>query len=397
MDNENSAEQAAVERLLQVQPIWCGVETATEAIALEPMTLLHAGPPLKDLENLPQPIFNSAVLAILYEEWANTIEQANQLIRTGQVRLRPAQDWQVVTPLAAVVSPSMKLQKVSDRHNSARVAYSPIHGGSLPALRFGTLNFAILERLQWLNHVLAPLLEGILTEPIALIPLADLVLKAGQECHSLTSAGTQALITIFEPRLKGSPQEAEVISFFNNSPSFFLNLWMAACKCILQAAENEPGSNLVTTMAGNGRDFGLQLSGLPRQWVTVPAQPPYAGEDRGNQNYGGAVGDSAVIDALGFGGMALSYAPKLATEIQAAIPEEAFRLPSLLLRSEHPSFSLPRPRLGLIAQRVVETGYSPLVNLAILDNNGNGMIGRGVYRPPVTLFEQAVAQLTAHG
>ena len=87
----------------------------------------------------------------------------------------------------------------------------------------------------------------------------------------------------------------------------------------------------------------------------------------------------------------------LATEIQAAIPEEAFRLPSLLLRSEHLSFSLPRPRLGLIAQRVIATGYSPLVNLAILDKNGNGMIGRGIYRPPVTLFEQAVAQLSAHG
>ena len=308
MATKNFAEQASVESLLKVQPIWCGVETATEAIALEPLTLLHAGPPLKNLKNLPQPIFNSAVLATLYEGWAKTIEQAQQLIRSGQVRLLPAQDLQVVTPLAAVVSPSMKLQKVSDRHNSARVAYSPIHGGSPPAMRFGTLNPAILERLQWLNHVLAPLLGAILTEPIALIPLADLVLKAGQECHSLTSAGTQALLTILEPRLKGSPQETEVISFLKNSPSFFLNLWMAACKCILQAAENEPGSSVVTAMAGNGQDFGLQLSGLPRQWVTVPAQPPHAGEERGNQ-YGGAVGDSAVIDALGFGGMALSYAP----------------------------------------------------------------------------------------
>jgi hypothetical protein len=391
MDNNALADRTALDRLLMVQPLWCSVATAASAVALEPLTLLHAGPPFSSSDAISQPIFNSAVVAILYEGWANTIEQAADLIQTGQVQLQPAQDRQVVTPLAAVVSPSMMMQVVCDRHDPNQIAYSPLHAGPPPAPRFGTLDWAVVDQLRWLNQTLAEALTAVLSTPIPLIPLAEQSLQAGEECHSLTRTATDALIRTLQPLLLSLPTGDAVLTFLHRSPSFFLNLWMAACKCILNAATGVPNSQIVTAMAGNGNEFGVQISNQPGDWITVSATPPRRSrlDDDSMHTHCGAIGDSAVIDALGFGGMALPYAPDLTQELQPALPIDALQLPSRLLLAEHPGFQTLRPAVGLSLRRILSAGAPPLINLAILGRDGSGMIGRGVYRPPLELFEQA--------
>lgn len=396
---ENSADRVAITRLLQVQPEWQGMAIAATSVRLEPFTLLHAGPPIAETKAICKPLYHSATLAALYEGWAQTYEEAGQLIRSGQIKLLPAQDKQVVVPLAAVVSPSMQLQVVRDRNDQNRVAYSPLNGGSQLGLRFGTTTSALIDHLKWLNGMLAPSLSRVLAEPIPLLPLADRGLQSGEECHSKTIKGTQALLTVLLPRLERQDVEPAAIAFLQTASSFFLNLWMAACKCMLLAAVGIVGSSLVTAMAGNGYEFGLQLAGLPGEWIAVSDQPPQGlvGQPHGSETSCGAIGDSAVVDALGFGGMALGYAPALAAELQAFIPASALRLSSLLLHSEHPGFSPPLPRVGLTARKVIETGHAPLVNLGILDRDGQeGLIGRGVYIPPLELFALACRQLDVY-
>lgn len=49
----------------------------------------------------------------------------------------------------------------------------------------------------------------------------------------------------------------------------FRGLQIAATKCLLQAAENVEGSTIVTALASNGTDIGLQLSGLGRRWLST--------------------------------------------------------------------------------------------------------------------------------
>jgi hypothetical protein len=46
-------------------------------------------------------------------------------------------------------------------------------------------------------------------------------------------------------------------------------LQIAARKCLLQAAENVAGSTIVTALASNGTDIGIQLSGLGREWLST--------------------------------------------------------------------------------------------------------------------------------
>ena len=52
---------------------------------------------------------------------------------------------------------------------------------------------------------------------------------------------------------------------------FFLNLAMASCKAMLDAAHGIPGCTIVTTMARNGVEFGIRVSGTGDSWFTGPA------------------------------------------------------------------------------------------------------------------------------
>ena len=90
---------------------------------------------------------------------------------------------------------------------------------------------------------------------------------------------------------------------------------MAAAKCASLAAAGAAGSTVVSLMARNGVEVGIQLAGLPGRWFTAPAAPVEDALLR--DGYGAAdaaldIGDSAVIECVGLGGMALGAAPAVA-------------------------------------------------------------------------------------
>ena len=95
--------------MFAVEPVWQGLKPAAEAIGLADFTVLHAGPPVTETEMPVQPILNSAALAALFEGWAQSMDEALSLVHAGRIRFQAAQYHSVVTPLAAVVSPSMLL------------------------------------------------------------------------------------------------------------------------------------------------------------------------------------------------------------------------------------------------------------------------------------------------
>lgn len=113
-DSNALATRQALARLYAVRPHWRTVACARDAIGLPDFTLLHAGPPYADPCDPAPPVLSSAVLCCLYEKWATTEAQAEHLIASGRVKLISAQSFSVVTPLAAVVSPSSTLVEVVD-------------------------------------------------------------------------------------------------------------------------------------------------------------------------------------------------------------------------------------------------------------------------------------------
>src|SRR2546430_5456269 len=88
-------------------------------------------------------------------------------------------------------------------------------------------------------------------------------LQMGDELHNRHRAATSMLFR--ELALRGLP--ARSLRFIDENDYFYLNLAMAAAKAACQAAAGEPGSTLVVTMARNGTDFGIRVSGDPDRGV----------------------------------------------------------------------------------------------------------------------------------
>lgn len=401
------ANRRALARLLAVQPAWSAVRRAREALGLPDRTLLHAGPPLHDPCRPPAPLLSSAVLCCLYEGWAANAAEAQRLIAAGTVRLRPAQDFRAVTPLAAVISPSTMLVEVCDLAGGAGRAWSLLGSGAGPQLRFGSRDPAILTRLAWRDGPLAAeLARGLETGPLPLLPLAAAGLAGGDDLHARTSGANAALCRALVPRLlAGSPSANEqaqaVADMLAQTPLFFLTPWMAACHLMLDAAADagsDPGASLVVALAGNGERVGIRLAGQPDRWHTAAAEPP-AGP-RLNALAAAAtaspvIGDSGVIDVLGCGGQALDRAPEVVDALAPWLPADWRSRAGGLLAGSHAGLAPAGLPVGLDAS-AVRPDRTPLAAIAMVDAAGElGLLGRGLYLPPAALFIGAVGAVGA--
>ena len=388
------ADRLAFDRSQVAEPVWNRIETAADAVGLERSHLLHAGPPIQEPAEAVLPILHSACTASVWEGLAPSLPEAREAILSGDIELHPAQDLGVATPLAAVVSSSMPLQCVYDAHRGAVQAFSPINGGNGPAIRLGLISDNVVEHLKWLNGDFAELLGHGLAEGIPLVPLAAGSLAEGDDCHGRTPAGTRLLVEELQARSQRSWDEHSR-NFMADSPSLFLNLWMAATKCIMKAAEGVDGSGLITAAGGNGRDAGIQVSGLAGRWFTAPASPPNGSvhgvpADRAL----GAIGDSAIVDAYGLGAMAVNLSPELQKAFEAVLPDDAALRRRQLPVGRHVGLGKLDVSLGISARAVAATGLCPLVSLGILDRLGlEGRIGGGIYEIPASAFADAVAEL----
>lgn len=330
---------------------------------LDAHVLLHAGPPYKGAA--PAPVRQAAIQAMLFEKLAPDAGVAQMLLASGVVRLEPAQDHGVVTPLAQVVSHSMPLAVVGDTRSQA---YAPLSEGPVPALRFGSLEAETLQRLVEIAAC-APLLGGCVQDsPVDMAAVIEEALAQGDECHSRTGAANNLLLAAM-PAL-----DAEVRKLVNANAGFVLPVMMAAAGWALRA-RGAP----IAMAGGNGIEFGIRLAGAS-SWRTVAATPPTGtrfGPHPGAQVLG-AIGDSAVLDFCGLGGQALACAPALAQEWETILPQGALMREQLIDAASG----------GIDPQRVLAARRAPIVHLAMLDKAGaGGLLGRGFYIPPVELFK----------
>lgn len=343
------------------------VPRAAACPELAPTILLHAGPPFHGTP--PAPVINAAVQAILFEGLAADAAEARGLIARGGVELRPAQDYRIATPLAQVISASMLLLAVKQGDT---ICYAPMVEGPAPALRFGSATPQCLQRLRevsaWVASSVAPRVRE---APVAIEALIRAAVAAGDECHARTAVANEALIL----GLQGL--DAVSIERLRAMPAFVLPVLMAAASAALRTRRCD-----IEAIGGNGCDFGVRRCG-EQGWRQLAAEAPRGTcfEGAGAKTPLAAIGDSAVIDFCGLGGQALAVAPMLAMEWSALLPPDAIIRRQGLIDSD----------TGIVdAGRVERSGLSPLINLAMLDRDGTGLIGRGFYTPPVDLFSASV-------
>lgn len=338
-------------------------------------TLLHAGPPFSVPANAPRPVRNAAVSAICAEGWADCSGMAEAMVQAGDITLVPAQDHGVVTPLAFVVSPSMPLLQVEV---AGAVRYAPVNDGPPEgALRFGmAAPKAQVARIARMQELCAPLDQALIAAGgIDLLPMMALAIAAGDDLHGSVVAMTNALAN----RL--TLQNGWMADFVR-TPLFALNPVMAAAAAMLGGVGSRHTGPMVIAAGGNGVEFGWISSQTPGKWHTLPAQPPVGPRMQGKEGPEvlPAIGDSAVIDALGLGGAILRYAPLLTKALAPFHSAETFTtVSSAAFLARHPT--LPADiRLGLPTAAMAR---HPGIMLAMLGSEGEGLLGRGLAPWPV--------------
>ena len=387
------ADQKAFSKVSRCDPQWSGMCRVNEVLSDDRKLLLHAGPPFPSIDKVPVPVMNSLCIGAIYEGWAEDYIQAREKIFNGEIIAEPAQDHDIVVPLAGVVSPSMMLMIITDSHNPHARKYSVLNEGMVHCTRLGKLDPALQNHLTWLNGPLSEWLSKRLVQPINLLPIISAALALGDDCHGRTIAGS-ALVVEQLVHASGDEILEEIEVFLQASPAFSLNIWMAASSLMLAAAEGVENSSLITRAGGNGYEFGVQFASKPGRWITMLA-PQVKGDielAHAARTAVGAIGDSAVVDFMGLGGQVLNTATASYDNLRAYLPADALTRPDKALVGPIEGFG---GRRGVTsARQVVGNEGGPMVLLGMIDDRGDvGRIGGGVVDVPVAFFHSAMREV----
>jgi hypothetical protein len=401
----DQANRTAVERMMAARPMLTGIARAREVIpGMRDNLLLHAGPPIT-WDRMSGPLRGAVVGALLFEKLAGDENEAVALVERGEIDFEPCHHHATVGPMAGVTSASMQVYTVEDATHGHRT-FSNLNEGYGKVLRYGAYAPEVIEKLRWMNDVLGPVLgEAIgLAGGVDLRTLLAEALHMGDEGHNRNKAGSLLFLQRLSPFIARAGSTAETIAailkFMGDTPLTVLNPVMAACKAMADAAHGVEGCTIVSTMARNGTDFGIRVSGLGDRWFTAPAAVPdglyFPGFSATDANPD--IGDSTITETAGIGAFAMAAAPAIVTFIGGA-PEDAVNATLEMYEitaAEHAHFTIPTlgfrgTPVGIDLRRVVELGITPRVNTGIAHKNaGVGQVGAGLVRPPLEIFEAAL-------
>lgn len=386
------------------------VRPASEALGLEKGTFLHAGPPIT-WERASGPLRGALIGAMLFEGLAADAEEAEARLAKGDgITLEPCHHRDAVGPMAGVVSPSMWLYELRDEAHDG-TSWCSLNEGLGKVLRYGAYGSEVVDRLHWMNSVLGPLLQQAVRKagPIDVKAIIAQMLQMGDEGHNRNRAGSLMLLRELLPALitaDGSSDDiAEAVRFSGANEHFFLNLGMPACKLATMAAHGIPGSSVVTTMARNGTDFGIRVSGTGDEWFTGPANTPeglFLGS-YGSEDANPDIGDSAITETAGIGGFAMAAAPAIVRFVGGDVPF-ALRATQTMYEitvGEHTAYQVPILEFrgtptGIDVTAVARTGILPQINTGMAGRvAGTGQVGAGLVTPPEQCFTGALRALAS--
>jgi len=399
------ANQEAVSRIQRAKPTLIDVSTAGEAVpGMKRNMILHAGPPVT-WQNMCGPMKGAVIGGLILEGLAGNRQEAEALAASGDILFEPCHHHSSVGPMAGVVTWSMPVWVVENKTFGNR-AYCTLNEGLGKVLRYGAFSEEVLARLRWMAEDLAPALKKVLGRhgPIDMKSMIAQALQMGDEGHNRNRAGTSLFIREIAPDLvmldESREKIARILTFIHGNDHFFLNLSMPSSKCTVDAAASVGGSSVVTTMARNGTEFGIRVSGLGDQWFTGPAGiveglylPGFSPKDAARD-----IGDSVITETAGIGGFAMAAAPAIVKFVGGSASDavrytrqmyeitleenDTYRIPTLDFRGTP---------TGIDLLKVVETGILPAINTGIAHKEpGIGMVGAGLVHPPENCFHDAL-------
>ncbi len=400
--------RSVIAKVVASQPVIRDVVPAKTVVEImnHGKVILHAGPPI-EYKNMPHTVQGSCIGAVLFEGWASDEAGARALLESGEIQFTPCHHVNAVGPMGGITTANMPVFVVENTENG-NTAYCTMNEGIGKVLRFGAYSKEVVDRLTWMKEVLGPVIgKAIRTyeNGLAVNPMIAKAIAMGDEFHQRNIAASLAFLKELSPIIVGLDIKDEernaVIKFLADTEQFFLNIMMATSKSVMDAARTITEGTVVTAMCRNGVEFGIRISGMGDEWFTGPVNTPqglyftgYDGEDACPD-----IGDSAITETHGVGGMAMIAAPAVTRFVGAGGYEDALRTSNDMTEitiDRNPNFIIPNWNfqgacLGIDARLVVEKGITPVINTGIAHKiAGYGQIGAGTVRPPVTCFEKAI-------
>ncbi len=404
MDIE-SANKEATQRMMEARPVVIGLGKARDVIpGMREDLLLHAGPPIT-WERASGPMRGAITGALIFEGKAKNESEAQALVESGQIELEPCHHHQSVGPMAGVICPSMSVYILENKTHGNK-SFSNLNEGYGKVLRYGAYSQDVLDRLRWMEDVMAPVLDEAIemSGGVDIRVLLAEALHMGDEGHNRNKAGSLLFTKNLAPYIVKATKDAEIASeiilALGDNALSVLNPVMAACKAMVDTAHDIEGSTIVSVMARNGTDFGIRVSGLGDRWFTAPVAVPqglyfpgFTAEDSS-----GDIGDSTITETAGIGGFAMASAPAIVSFVSGT-PRDALNATLEMYEicfTEHKYFTIPPldfrgTPTGIDIRKVVETGITPRVNTGIAHKDaGVGQVGAGLVRPPMEMFEETL-------
>ncbi len=406
MNHIDRANQEAFERMNAAEPELVDVVYAGDVLpGMDRRTIGHAGPPL-DWEDMCGPLRGAILGAAVYEGMAETLEEAERLVLAGGIRFVSNHSMGCVGPMTGMITYSMPLWKVVNaRYGNA--AYSTFNEGLGKVMRFGANGPEVLERLKWMEAVLAPAMKAALREtgPISLKVMITKALAMGDEMHQRNIAASALFVREVAPALARVTENRadleRIMSFISGNDQFFLNLAMAAGKATMDPVKNIEHCSVVTAMSRNGTNFGIKVSALGEQWFEAPVLTPkglyFPGYSEKDANPD--IGDSAICETFGIGGFAMGSAPAVVRFVGAGSVQDAMNYSrdmqeiTVGLNRTYimPTMDFIGTATGIDIRKVVETGILPVINTGMAHREpGVGQVGAGIVNAPMDCFVKAL-------
>jgi len=307
--------------------------------------------------------------------------------------------------MAGLISPHMSVYILENKTHGNK-SYSGLNEGYGKVLRYGAYSDEVLNKLRWMEEVMGPVLKSAIEASggVDIRALLAEALAMGDEGHNRNKAGSILYTTRLAPFIARTAPDsgtaADILKFLGDNALSVLNPVMACCKAMADAAHGVEGSTVVSTMARNGTDFGIRVSGLGDRWFTAPVATPqglyFPGFTAADAS--GDIGDSVITETAGIGGFAMASAPAIVTFVSGT-PRDAINATLEMYEitvGEHKYFTMPPldfrgTPTGVDIRKVVEKGITPRVNTGIAHKDaGVGQVGAGLVRPPMKMFEDAV-------
>jgi len=403
----DEANRAVIDKVVSGTPFLIDVVPAKSVIEeLNGKVLLHAGPPIK-WENMTSPMQGSCIGAALFEGWATNADDARAMLENGEIEFIPCHHVNAVGPMGGITSGSMPVLVVENRDGGNR-AYCTMNEGIGAVLRFGAYSDEVINRLNWFRDILGPTLSKALAikgDGLNVNVMMARAITMGDEFHQRNIAGSLIFLKDIVPYILQTDvdekDQQDVIQFLADTDQYFLNIAMASTKAVMDSARKIQHGTVVTAMSRNGYEFGIRIAGMGDEWFTAPVNTPqglfFTGYDQDMACKD--MGDSAITETFGVGGMAMIAAPGVTRFVGAGGMDDAVNTSNDMMDiciDHNPNFSIPTwdfkgSCLGIDARKVVETGIEPIINTGIAHKEaGVGQIGAGTVRAPLACFEKAI-------